>query len=366
MARTLARLAGSSSKADFQDRVVVITGASAGIGRATARRFARAGARVGLIARDATALQETKAEIESIGGTAHMFAADVADESALMRAAEEFESSLGPIDVWINNAMVTVYSPISELTADEVKRVTDVTYLGYVHGTLAALKHMRARDNGVIVQVGSALAYRAIPLQAAYCAAKHATRGFTESLRCELINEGSRIAVTEVHLPAINTPQFDWARVRNGGRPRPVPPVFEPEDAAGAIIHAAANPGEREYWLGRGTALAILANMLAPSFLDRYLAHNTVEAQLANDPGHRHARDNLYQPEHGLHRTRGSFSAEADSGAVLMPADATRAAALVGACVLSAAVGFAIGGLLGGRNGSSSDRLAAVRRRWLG
>jgi NAD(P)-dependent dehydrogenase (short-subunit alcohol dehydrogenase family) len=361
--RMLARLAGSSSRFDFHDQVVVITGASAGVGRATARRFARAGARVGLIARDAAALEDTKAEIESVGGTAQVFAGDVADADALVQAADAFERALGPIEVWVNCAMVTVYSPISELTAEEVKRVTDVTYLGYVHGTMAALKHMRTRNRGTIVQVGSALAYRGIPLQSAYCAAKHAIRGFTESLRCELIHEASKVAVTEVHLPAINTPQFDWARARVGGRPSPVPPVFEPEEAADAILHAAANPGEREYWLGRSTAWVILGNMLAPSFLDRYLAHNAVEAQSAGDPGQEHTRDNLYQSERGLHRTRGSFGHESRRGAALLPGNATRAAAVMAACALSAGIGFALGGLLETRNGSGS-RSAADRRRW--
>jgi NAD(P)-dependent dehydrogenase (short-subunit alcohol dehydrogenase family) len=360
--RRLAKLAGYRSRYDFQDQVIVITGASAGVGRATARRFARAGARVGLIARDAAALEETKAEIELVGGTAQVHAGDVADANALEEAADAFERGLGPIDVWINCAMVTVYSPISELTADEIKRVTDVTYLGYVHGTMAALKHMRTRNRGTIVQVGSALAYRGIPLQSAYCAAKHAIGGFTESLRCELIHEASPIAVTEVHLPGINTPQFDWARARVGGRPSPVPPVFEPEEAAEAIVHAAANPGEREYWLGRSTAQVILGNMLAPSFLDRFLAHNAWEAQSKSGE---HTRDNLYTSERGLHRTRGSFGHESQSGAMLFSGNATRAAAVVAGCILSAGIGFALGAVLETRNGESSRRLTAARRRWL-
>jgi NAD(P)-dependent dehydrogenase (short-subunit alcohol dehydrogenase family) len=363
--RTLAKLAGSKSKYDFQNQVVVITGASAGVGRATARRFARAGARVGLIARDAASLEETKAEIESVGGTAQVHAGDVADANALVEAAEAFERNLGPIDVWVNCAMVTVYAPISDLSAEEVKRVTEVTYLGYVHGTMAALGHMRPRNRGTIVQVGSALAYRGIPLQSAYCAAKHAIRGFTESLRCELLHEGSPISVTEVHLPAINTPQFDWARARIGGHPSPVPPIFEPEAAADAIVHAAAHPGEREYWLGRSTAMVILVNMLAPSFLDRYLARNAVEAQSAHDPGHEHTRDNLFTSERGLHRTRGSFSRQARGGATLLSGNVTRAAAVVAGCALSAGLGFALGGLLETRNDETSRARAADRRRWL-
>jgi len=361
--RRLAKLAGSGSRYDFHNQVIVITGSSAGVGRATARRFARAGARVGLIARDAASLDETKAEIELVGGTAQVHAGDVADANVLVEAAEAFERGLGPIDVWVNCAMVTVYSPISGMTADEVKRVTEVTYLGYVHGTMAALRHMRTRHRGTIVQVGSALAYRGIPLQSAYCAAKHAIRGFTESLRCELIHEGSPIAVTEVHLPAINTPQFDWARARIGGRPSPVPPVFEPEVAAEAILHAAANPRQREYWLGRSTAQVILANMLVPSFLDRTLAHDAWNAQSADAPGHEHTRDNLYTSERGLHRTRGSFGRQARGGAALLPGNATRAAAVIAGCALSAGIGFALGGLLESRNGETSCRRAARRLR---
>lgn len=367
MMRALTRLLRSNSNTSsgngFRDRVVVITGASAGVGRATARAFAQAGARVGLIARDAAALEETKAEIESLGGGAEVFAGDVADPEVLTRAAEAFEASLGPIEVWVNCAMVTVFSPISKLSAEEVKRVTEVTYLGTVHGTLAALAHMRPRDVGTIVQVGSALAYRSIPLQSAYCAAKHAVRGFTESLRSELIHEGSHIAVTEVHLPAINTPQFDWARARHGGKPRPVPPIFQPEEAAEAIVHAAAKPGEREYWLGRSTASAILANMLAPFYLDRYLARFAVDAQSAKDSGKPYTRDNLFKPEHGLHRTRGSYGHLATKGATLLPGNATRVAVVVGGCAISAAAGFMLAGLLEGRDGSVRERVDSSRHR---
>jgi NAD(P)-dependent dehydrogenase (short-subunit alcohol dehydrogenase family) len=362
MPGVLASLVGSNSTADFEGRVVVITGASAGVGRATARRFAEAGARVGLFARDSAALEETRDEIASIGGTALAFAGDVADDGAVMRAAEEFETGLGPIDIWVNNAMVTVYSPISELTAGEVRRVTEVTYLGYVHGTLAALRHMRARNSGTIVQVGSGLAYRGIPLQSAYCAAKHAIRGFTESLRCELLHEESGIAVTEVHLPGLDTPQFDWARTRHGRRPRPVPPIFEPEDAADAILHAASHPRAREYWLGSSTAKVILANMVAPWFLDRYLVR-TVEAQWVDDPGHPHVRDNLHEPERGLHRTRGSFGHKARRGPLVLPGNATRTAALVATCALSAALGFAVRGMVARRNGHTAGLAASRQRR---
>src|SRR5690606_8404563 len=211
------------------------------------------------------------------------FPLDVADAEAVFRAAEECEAQLGPIDVWVNNAMATVFSRVEDLTPEEVRRVTEVTYLGYVHGTMAALRHMRGRDRGVIVQVGSALAYRGIPLQAAYCGAKHAIRGFTDSLRTELHHNGSNIKLTAVHLPAVNTPQFDWARTHEPEAPRPVAPVFKAEAAARAIVHAARYP-RREYWLGGSTSLVILANTLLPGFLDRYLAANALEGQHRDEP----------------------------------------------------------------------------------
>lgn len=359
----MARFEGNSDR--FRGRTVVVTGASAGVGRATARQFAQAGAKIGLIARDARALEETQAEIQSVGGEASCHPADVADAKAVSTAAEAIEARLGPIDVWVNNAMVTVFSPVAELTPEEVRRVTDVTYLGYVHGTMAALHHMRPRDSGTIVQVGSALAYRAIPLQAPYCAAKHAVRAFTEALRSELIHDGCRIAVTEVHLPAVNTPQFDWARAHHGNRPRPLPPIFEPDEAAEAILHAAANPHRREYWLGRSTAGVVLANFLVPSFLDRYLAHRAVQAQSVEEPGYVHDRDNLYEPESGLHRSHGSFSPEAQSRAMVMSGDAVRAGAFLGAVTLSAVAGMALGALLARLNGARPSRMRSLSQRWL-
>src|SRR5215217_1988495 len=213
----------------MQGKVVVITGASSGVGRSCVREFARQGARIALIARGRDGLEAAEREVEELGGRALVVPLDVADAGAVESAAAAVEAQLGPIDVWVNNAMLSVFSPVAELSAEEVRRVTEVTYLGYVHGTLSALRRMRPRNRGVIVQVGSALAYRAIPLQAAYCAAKHAIEGFTESLRTELIHDGSNVRVTLVQLPAVNTPQFDWVRSRLSGRAQPVPPIFQPE-----------------------------------------------------------------------------------------------------------------------------------------
>lgn len=220
------------------NEVVVVTGASAGVGRATARAFARRGASVALLARGSDGLEAARAEVVSLGGNALVIPTDVADPEQVEAAAAQVEESLGPIDVWVNNAMVSVFSPATETPAAEYKRVTEVTYLGYVYGTLAALKRMVPRDSGVIVQVGSALAYRGIPLQSAYCGAKHAIQGFTESVRCELLHDGSNVKITMVQLPALNTPQFGWVKSRLPRRPQPVLPIYQPEVAADAIVWA--------------------------------------------------------------------------------------------------------------------------------
>ena len=318
-------------------KTVIITGASAGVGRATALRFGRAGARVGLIARDRQALNDVKREIERLGGQAAVAAVDVADADELFRAAEKLETELGPIDVWINDAMVTVFSPVTEITAEEFKRVTEVSYLGFVYGTMAALRLMRPRNRGTIVQVGSALAYRGIALQAAYCGAKFAIRGFTNSLRTELMHESSGIHVTMVHLPAVNTPQFDWARTHMGRQPRPVAPVFQPEVAADTI-YKAAYEHKREYWLGRSSIAIILANAVAPALLDRYLARTAFAGQTSERKVSSDRRDNLVEPIHELHRMRGSFGREASQHALAVPGPATR--------VTVAAAGLACVGLL--------------------
>lgn len=314
-----------ASSDGFRNRTVVITGASAGVGRAAAHRYARAGASVGLIARDEDALNVVKDEVERLGGRAFVTPADVADADQLFAAADATAGHLGPIDVWINDAMVTVFSPVWDMTPDEFRRVTEVTYLGAVHGTMAALRHMRPRNRGTIIQVGSALTYRSIPLQAAYCGAKHAVRGFTNSLRTELIHSNSRIRLTIVELPAVNTPQFDWARTHRAHQPRPVPPVVQPEVIADTLYRAALHPA-REYWIGASTLAVILGNMLAPGLFDRYLARTTFGGQETGTTVAPYRRDNLLEPVHDLHRTRGSFGSESRDHAVVVRGAVARAA----------------------------------------
>ncbi|HEX2054989.1 MAG TPA: SDR family oxidoreductase [Nitrospiraceae bacterium] len=286
--------------------IVVITGASAGVGRATVREFARHGAWLGLIARDRTRLEAARQEVEAAGGRALVLPTDVADDGQVEAAAESVERHLGPIDVWINNAMVSVLSPALEMTAEEFRRVTDVTYLGYVYGTLAALRRMQPRNRGVIVQVGSALAYRAIPLQSAYCAAKHAIQGFTESLRSELIHDGSRVHLTSVQLPAVNTPQFRWIKSRMPRHPQPVPPVYQPELIARAIYWA-AHHRRREVSVGWPTVQAILGDKFIPGLLDHYLAWVGYEAQQTPQPVPRDRPNNLFEPLPGDYGAHGPF-----------------------------------------------------------
>jgi NAD(P)-dependent dehydrogenase (short-subunit alcohol dehydrogenase family) len=290
------------------EKVIVVTGASSGVGRATARRFGAEGARVALLARGEAGLEAAAAEIRRCGGTALPIPVDVADAAAVEAAAERIERELGPIDVWINNAMTTVFGPVDRITAEEFRRVTEVTYLGYVHGTMAALRRMRRRDRGVIVQVGSALSYRAIPLQAAYCGAKFAIRGFTDSLRTELIHDGSAVHLAMVQLPAVDTPQFDWCRNKMERRARPVAPIYDPELAAEAIAFAAA-ARRREVWVGRSAVSAILGNKIAPGVLDRILAARAVEGQMGRAPNAQQ-RDNLFAPVPGDRGARGRFGAE--------------------------------------------------------
>ncbi|AFL49016.1 short-subunit dehydrogenase [Sinorhizobium fredii] len=327
---------------ELSGRTVVVTGASAGVGRATAVALAGMGAKVCLIARQSQGLLDATAEAESRGANAIAIAADVADASAVFAAAAECERRLGAIDVWINNAMATVFSPVAEITPEEVQRVTEVTYLGCVHGTMAALGVMRPRNRGVIVQVGSALAYRGIPLQAAYCGAKHAIRGFTDSLRAELIHEDSKIALTTVHLPAVDTPQFDWARTHMDAQPRPVAPVYRAEVAAAAIVRAALRP-KREYWLGNRTSLIILGNIVAPSMLDRLLAWTAVEAQQTDRPANPNRKDNLFTSVEGMHRTNGSFGIEAGADAIAVSEPRARIAAIIGGALIAAVLGALIG-----------------------
>ncbi|MBW3668495.1 MAG: SDR family oxidoreductase [Actinobacteria bacterium] len=287
-------------------QVVVVTGASAGVGRAIAQAFAETGADVGLIARGEVTLKAAAAEIEATGGKAHAVVADVADAEAVERAADEIESALGPIDVWVNNAMTSVFCEFTEMTLEEFRRVTDVTYHGYVHGTHAALRYMLPRDRGVIVQIGSALAYRGIPLQSAYCGAKHAIEGFTESVRCELIHQGSNVALGIVQLPAVNTPQFDWVLSRLPRRAQPVPPIFQPELIAAAVVDFARRP-RREMWLGWPTIRAILGNRVAPGLLDWYLGRTGYDAQQADEPERADRPSNLWSPVPGDWGAHGRF-----------------------------------------------------------
>jgi short-subunit dehydrogenase len=258
--------------------VVVITGASAGVGRATAQEFARHGAHIGLIARGQAGLEAARRDVEQLGGKAIVVPCDVSDAAALEEAADRVEQEFGPIDIWVNDAMTTVFSPVKEMTADEYRRVTEVTYLGFVNGTLAALHRMLPRDRGTIVQVGSALAYRSIPLQSAYCASKHAMLGFTTALRTELMHDGSNVTVTMVHMPALNTPQFSWCKTRMPRKPQPVPPIYQPEVAARAIYWAAHHK-RRELFVGVPTALTIELNKLFPRLADRYLARTGYSGQ---------------------------------------------------------------------------------------
>ena len=293
-----------------EPKVVVITGASAGVGRATVRAFAKTGAAVGLIARGVEGLQAARAEVEALGCRALVLPCDVTDADKLDLCAERVERELGPINVWVNNAMVSVFSPVKNMQAHEFKRVTDVTYLGYVYGTLAALKRMVPRDRGVIIQVGSALAYRGIPLQAAYCAAKHAIHGFCDSLRSELIHDGSNVRVTMVQLPAVNTPQFGWVKSKLPRKAQPVPPIFQPEVIADALVWAAKHP-RREYWLGAPTVAAVVVNKFAAGFLDHFLARHGYEAQQFDGADDPMRPNNLYDPVPGDAGARGSFSTQA-------------------------------------------------------
>src|SRR5512135_420429 len=290
--------------------VVVITGASAGVGRATAQAFARRGAHVGLLARGRAGLEGARRDVEALGGRGLVLPTDVADAGQVEAAAAAVEEAFGPVDVWVNNAMVSVFSPVKRMEAEEYRRVTEVTYLGTVYGTLAALRRMLPRDRGAIVQVGSALAYRGIPLQSAYCAAKHAIQGFCDSLHCELIHDQSRVRLTMVQMPALNTPQFSWVKSRLPRKAQPVPPIFQPEVAAEAIVWA-AHHDRRSLMVGWPTVEAIVGNKIAPGLLDHYLARTCFDAQQTDEPADPDRPDNLCGPVPGDHGAHGAFDERA-------------------------------------------------------
>jgi short-subunit dehydrogenase len=325
------------------NRVVVITGASAGVGRATAQAFAKRGASVGLIARGRAGLEAASADVAALGGRSAIAVADVADADQVEAAAAAIEERLGPIDVWVNNAMTSVFSPVKATTPDEFKRVTEVTYLGVVYGTLAALRRMLPRDRGAIVQVGSALAYRGIPLQAAYCGAKHAIQGFCDSLRAELLHDGSAVRLTMVQLPAMNTPQFDWVKSRLRGRAQPVPPIYQPEVAADAIVWASEH-NRREIYVGASTEAAIVGNKVAPGLGDRYLAKHGFDSQQTGEAEQPDRPFNLWRPvddtrDFGAH---GRFGARARSRSRQVWMTEHRFV-VAGAMALAAATAFFVG-----------------------
>ncbi|RFU37209.1 SDR family NAD(P)-dependent oxidoreductase [Actinomadura logoneensis] len=318
-------------------KVVVVTGATAGVGRAAARAFAKEGAKVALVARGRAGLEGVAKEL---GGHGFPVEADVADFRQVAEAARTVEKELGPIDVWVNCAFTSVFAPFTEIDPEEYRRITEVTYLGYAHGTRAALDVMRPRGRGVIVMVGSALAHRGIPLQSGYCGAKHAIQGMYESLRCELLHDKSGVQATMVHLPAVNTPQFGWVRSRLPRRPQPVPPIYQPEVAAEAIVHAAKNPRRREYWVGMSTVLTLLADRVAPALLDRYLARTGYSSQQTSEPA-KPVEGNLWEPrdeteDEGAH---GRFDSRAHGRSPQVWLSRHRRAA-TGAGLAAAALGY--------------------------
>ena len=326
--------------------VAVVTGASAGVGRAVARAYGGRGWSVGLLARGRDGLEAARREIEDMGGRALAVPTDVADAGAVEAAAGRIEAELGPIEVWVNAAMLTAYAPFERMTADEYRRITEVTYLGYVHGTMSALRRMRPRDRGTIVQVGSALAYRAIPLQSAYCGAKFAVRGFTDALRSELMHDGSGVRLTMVQLPAVNTPQFDTALNRMPNRPQPVPPIYQPETVAEAILRA-ADEAPRELWLGTATLKTVLGNVVAPDMLDRMFARSGYEMQQSDEPEEPGGRpDNLWRPLPGDRGAHGRFDDRASDGVLAVNPGRLREALAGVAATLALGAAVALGARL--------------------
>ncbi|MBW4025819.1 MAG: SDR family oxidoreductase [Acidobacteria bacterium] len=317
----------------------MVTGASGGLGRAIAHAFASKGCRIGLIARNPEALEATKREVEHLGGQALVLPLDVTDAQAIDDAATKLEETFGPIDVWVNDAMTSVFSPVKEMKAEEYKRVTEVCYLGYVYGTMSALRRMQPRDRGTIIQIGSALAVRSIPLQSAYCASKHAIIGFTDSLRCELHHDKSNVKLTVVQMPAMNTMQFTWVKSRLPNKPQPVPPIFEPEVAAKVVLHAAeAAYPRREYWVGTPTVEAIVGQKFIPGLLDIYLGKTGYKAQQRSTPDSATRPNNLWEFVPGTHSARGPFDGRSCSWSPQVEANINRKWLALGAAAL--AVGF--------------------------
>jgi short-subunit dehydrogenase len=340
---------------------VVITGGSAGVGRAVAEIYARRGCRIGLIARGDERLYEAAEALYELGSPkVEIASADVADAAEVEAAADRFEQALGPIDVWVNAAMTTVYAPFIEMSAAEFERVTRVVYLGAVNGTRTALERMRPRREGAIVNVGSGLAYRAIPLQSAYCGAKFAIRGFTEAIRSELIHDGLPISLSQVHLPGVNTPQFDWARNRMAQRPQPAPPIYQPEVAARAIVRA-ADEGVRELFVGKSTLQVVLGNMAVPGFLDRMLAASAYDAQQSDEDEGGGRPDNLFAPAPGHQAAHGRFDDRARERGVVVSSRTLRRGTIAGGALALLAVGMVLGALIWG--GGSADRSRALRLR---
>ena len=355
---------------DLRDKVVVITGGSAGVGRAAAEAFAREGAKVAVLARGQERLDQTVQELQKLGAQALSVPVDVADAQQVEDAARRVEEQLGPIDIWVNDAMTTVFAPLKRMTPEDFRRVTEVTYLGFVYGAMAALKRMLPRDRGVIVQVGSALSDRSIPLQSAYCGAKHGIRGFTDSLRSELIHDNSNVHITMVQLPGMNTPQFDWCKSLMPRKAQPVPPIYEPEIAAGAIVYAATHY-QREYYVGWPTVEAMWGNKFVAGWLDRHLARTNYQAQQTNEPESPGRPDNLREPVPGDYGAHGRFDDRAKNQSVQVWATEHigwyRGVAAVLVITVAAAIGGALATLCQGRHRGEWGELGKAHggcRRW--